>query len=255
MARLDGKIAVITGGAGGIGFAAASLFVSEGAKVLIVDVNEEALKKSVAALGTGVADYFVADVSTVEGNQGMVQKAVDRFGRIDVFLANAGIEGVIRPLTDYPVEVFDKVISVNVRGIFLGLKSVIPVMAKNGGGSIVCTSSIAGLIGSAGMTAYIASKHAVIGLMRTAAVEVAPLKIRVNTVNPGPIETRMMRSIEQGAAPSAPEQVKKGFEGLVPMGRYGLPEEVAKLMLFLASDESSYCNGGVYVTDGGFTTG
>lgn len=255
MARLDGKVAIITGGAGGIGFAAAQLFVGEGAKVLLVDVNEEALNSAVEKLGHDVADCYVADVSTVEGNQGMVAKVLERWGKVNVFLANAGIEGTVRPLPDYPVETFDKVLAINVRGVFLGLKHVIPVMAQGGGGSIVCTSSIAGLIGSAGMAAYIASKHAVIGLMRTAAVEVGKMGIRVNTVNPGPVETRMMRSIEETAAPGAADQVKKGFEGLVPMGRYALPEEVAKLMLFLASDESSYSNGGVYVIDGGFTTG
>jgi NAD(P)-dependent dehydrogenase (short-subunit alcohol dehydrogenase family) len=253
MGRLDGKVAIITGGSGGIGTAAAKRFIAEGCKVLLVDIHEGALQQVVAELGNESADYFVADVSTPEGNQGMVKKTLERFGKVNVFLANAGIEGTIKPIPEYPVETFDRVLAINVRGVFLGLQNVIPAMLQAGGGSIIITSSVAGLIGSPGFSAYVTSKHAVIGLMRCAALEFGGAGIRVNTVNPGPIETRMMRSIEEMAAPGAGDQVKQGFLAQVPLKRYGYPEEVAQLMLFLASDESSYSNGNTYVMDGGFT--
>jgi len=159
--------------------------------------------------------------------------------------------GNIKPIPDYPLEVFDRVIAVNVRGVWLGLKHVIPAMAKGGGGSIVITSSTAGIHGYAGASAYVTRKHAVVGMMRTAALECAPFKIRVNTVNPAPIETRMMRSLEEQFVPGHPGQAKEQMQSTIPLGRYGQPEEVAEVMLFLASDQSSFCTGGIYMVDGG----
>ena len=162
------------------------------------------------------------------------------------------------------MDVFDRVLAVNVRGVWLGLKYAIPAMQRRGGGSIVITSSTAGLRGTAGTSAYTTSKHAVIGLMRSAALECSALNIRVNTVNPAPIETRMMRSLEQqraenaeraGDANATPEQIKAAGASRIPLRRYGEPEEVARLMLFLASDESSFCTGGVYSVDGGVSAG
>ena len=197
MARLAGKIALITGGAGGIGQAAAKLFAAEGARVVLVDLDEAELQNAVQTIGEDVASYAVADVTQPEQVQSYVNSAVERWGGIDIFLANAGIEGALYPIPDYPIDIFDQVIAVNVRGVWLGLKYVIPVIRGRGGGSIVITSSTAGIGGSAGISAYVTSKHAVIGLMRTAALECAPLNIRVNTVNPAPIETRMMRSLEE----------------------------------------------------------
>jgi NAD(P)-dependent dehydrogenase (short-subunit alcohol dehydrogenase family) len=264
MARLTGKVAIITGGAGGIGRAAARLFVSEGAKVLLVDLDEQALQQAVAGAGSDSASYVVADTTQPDQVQRFVDTAVERYGGIDVFLANAGIEGRVLPIPEYPVDVFDQVIAVNVRGVWLGLKSVIPVMQQRGGGSIVITSSTAGIRGTAGTSAYTTSKHAVIGMMRSAALECAPLGIRVNTVNPAPIETRMMRSIEQMRAEQAersgdvtmtPDQIKAIGASRVALQRYGQPEEVARVMLFLASDESSFCTGGVYMVDGGVSAG
>jgi NAD(P)-dependent dehydrogenase (short-subunit alcohol dehydrogenase family) len=152
------------------------------------------------------------------------------------------------------VEDFDRLLAVNVRGVLLGLKYALPRMAERGGGSIMITSSVAGLVGFAGLSPYVASKHAVIGLMRTAALEGAPLGIRVNTIHPGPIANRMMQSLETQVAPDDPTQAHAGFEQLVPMGRYGTNDEIAQLALFLASDASSYCTGNCFVADGGLVT-
>ncbi len=251
MGKLDGRVAVITGGSGGIGRAAAKRFVDEGANVLLVDLEERALRSAVDAIGGNHAGFVCADVTGDDDTQRYVKTAVERYGRIDIYLANAGIEGNIKPITEYPIEVFDRVIAVNVRGVWLGLKHVIPVMAKGGGGSIVITSSTSGIHGYAGVSAYVTSKHAVIGMMRTAALECAPLKIRVNTVNPAPIETRMMRSLEEQFVPGHPGQAKEQMQATIPLGRYGQPEEVADVMLFLASDQSSFCTGGIYMVDGG----
>jgi NAD(P)-dependent dehydrogenase (short-subunit alcohol dehydrogenase family) len=261
MARLTGKVALITGGSGGIGRAAARLFAEEGARLLLVDLDESQLDDVLAGLPSGTASSVVADTTQPDQVQQFVQTAVDRYGTIDIFLANAGIEGHVRPIPEYPVDVFDRVMAVNVRGVWLGLKYVIPVMTQRGGGSIVITSSTAGIRGSAGLSAYVTSKHAVIGLMRTAAMECARLGIRVNTVNPAPIETRMMRSLEEllagdvGGGSESLERIKEKTAAGIPLGRYGEPEEVARMMLFLASDESSFCTGGVYMVDGGTSGG
>jgi NAD(P)-dependent dehydrogenase (short-subunit alcohol dehydrogenase family) len=261
MVRLAGKVAIITGGAGGIGRAAGRLFVEEGARVLLVDLDAAALRDAVESIGGESASYAVADVTEPEQVEHFVQTAVERYGGVDIFLANAGTEGRPGPIPDSPVENFDRVMAVNVRGVWLGLKYVIPAMRQRGGGSIVITSSTAGIGGRAGGSAYVTSKHAVIGLMRSAAMECAPLGIRVNTVNPAAIETRMMRSIEEmiaenrGGGSEMIEQIKASLAATIPLGRYGQPEEVARMMLFLASDESSYCTGGVYMVDGGMSGG
>ena len=253
MKRLEGKVAVITGGAGGIGAATGRLFAEEGARVLLVDLAAEALQQAVQAIGHEHVSAVVADVTRAEQVQHYVQTAIDRYGGIDVFFANAGVEGAVALITEYPDDVFDRVMAVNVRGVWLGLKHVMARMQQRGGGSIIITSSIAGVRGSPGMAPYSTSKHAVIGLMRSAALAGAAHGIRVNTVNPAQIETRMMRSIEAAIDPAAPERAKAEREARIPMKRYGLPEEVARLALFLASDESGYCTGGVYMVDGAFT--
>ena len=261
MARLEGKVALITGATGGIGGAAARLFAEEGARVALVDLDEAALRETVRSIGEDKASYTVADVTQPDQTQAYVSEAVNRWGGIDAYLANAGIEGTLSPIPDYPVDVFDRVMAVNVRGVWLGIKYVTPVMQQRGGGSIVITSSTAGIGGTADMSAYTTSKHAVIGLMRTAAIEGAPLGIRVNTVNPSPIETRMMRSIEEmrvaalDDASVTVELAKQSFADRIPLQRYGDPTEVARMMLFLASDDSSFCTGGVYMVDGGRSAG
>ena len=253
MKRLEGKVAVVTGGAGGIGIATAKKLVSEGARLLLVDLSDAQLREAARTIGSEAATICTGDVSKPEDNERMIRTAVDRYGGVDVLVANAGIEGTVKPIPEYPVETFDKVIAVNVRGVWLGLKYAIPEIAKRGGGSIVVLSSIAGLHGFAGVSPYVTSKHAVIGMVRTAALECAPMKVRVNTVNPSPIETRMMRALEEGFAPGGAVEAKKGFEAIIPLARYGTPEEVADLVCFLASDESRFCTGGVYSVDGGMS--
>ena len=253
MSRLDNKIAIITGGAAGIGLATARRFVAEGARVMLVDIAGDALDAAVAELGSDNAASMVADVTSETEVEAYVQKAVSHYGKVDVFFNNAGIEGAVAPLPDYPTDMFDRVIAVNVRGAWLGLKYVIPEMLKSGGGSIICTSSMAGLKGAPKLSAYIASKHAVVGMMKSAALEVASKNIRINTINPAPIATRMIEAIESGFAPGAEANVKKKMEAGVPMHRYGTPEEVADLVLFLASDESSYCTGTCFSIDGGMS--
>ena len=261
MARLEGKVAVITGATGGIGSAAARLFTDEGARVALVDLDEAALRETVRSIGEDKASYTVADVTQPEQTQAYIDAAVDRWGGIDVLLANAGIEGVLSLITDYPIDIFDRVMAVNVRGVWLGIKYAVPAMRERGGGSIVITSSTAGIGGTPEMSPYGASKHAVIGLMRTAALEYAADGIRVNTVNPAPIETRMMRSIEEMRVAAMDDSkvttdvIKQAAADRLPLQRYGEPEEVARLMLFLSSDDSSFCTGGVYMVDGGRSAG
>jgi len=254
MGRLNNKVVVLTGAGSGIGLATVKLFVQEGAKLMLAGRNEAALASAVKMAGDANAKYIVADVSKPEDNERLIKAAEERFASIDVFIANAGVEGATAPIVDYPIEAFDEVMAINVRGVFLGLKYAIPALKKRVGGSIIITSSIGGVKARGqGNSGYITSKHAEIGLMRTAALECAPFNIRVNCVLPGPTETRMIRNIEEGRSPGAPEKAREMILSGLPLKRYGTPEEIANLMLFLASDESSICTGGVYLADGGLS--
>ncbi len=253
MTRLANKTTVITGGAGAIGRAAAKLFVEEGAHVVLVDIEEAALRQAADTIGGEQVSFVVADVTTLADTQRFMKAALDRHGRVDIFLANAGIEGVTKPIVEYPLETFDRVWAVNVRGVFLGLQQVIPIMSEQGGGSIVITSSIFGYKGKVGSSVYSASKHAVIGLMRSAAMECAPLGIRVNAINPAYIDGPMMQRVVESADPDASQQLRERLERQVPLARYGTPDEVAHLLVFLASDESRFCTGGIYPVDGGMS--
>lgn len=254
MGKLNGKTAIITGAAGGIGAAVARSFLSEGANVTIVDLDRAAVDQVAQSLESNRVLAVAADVSKAEDTERYVSETLARFGGLQVLVANAGIEGRVCPMADYPLEEFDRVLSVNVRGVWLAIRTAARHFKQHPGGSIIATSSVAGLIGSPGLSAYVASKHAVIGIVKSAALELAPFGVRVNSINPGPIENRMMRSIENQAAPDAPEQVKQGFASQVALGRYGTNEEIANLALFLASEDSSYCTGSVFVADGGFTS-
>ena len=253
MLGLKDKVAVITGGSGGIGSATAKIFLSQGAKVLLVDLDEDSLKAVVTDLGSAEVSYCVADVSQEADTKKYIETAVERYGKLDILFSNAGVEGVVQPLAAYPEDVFDKVMAVNLKGVWLSIKHAFPFMEKNGGGSIIITSSTAGLKGALNVVAYAASKHGVIGVMRTAAQEGAPFKIRVNSIHPGPVDNRMMRSLEEGYVPGAAEEAKKMFELTIPLGRYVTCEEVGQAVLFLASDESAFVTGATYVVDGGVT--
>ncbi|KAB7731080.1 glucose 1-dehydrogenase [Rudanella paleaurantiibacter] len=252
MKKLKGKVAVITGGAGSIGKITAKLFLDEGARVMLVDLSEEALKSAADELGgSEQVAWCAADVSQSADVQQYVNQTVERFGKIDVFFNNAGIEGVVKPIEDYPEDVFDKIVAVNIKGVWLGAKYVLPQM--NDGGSMIITSSVAGINGSPFVSAYITSKHANVGIMRAVAVEAAPRKIRVNSVHPSPVDNRMMRSLEEGFAPGHGTEAKKGLEATIPLGRYAQPEEIGQLVLFLASDDSKFITGTMQVIDGGLS--
>lgn len=252
MGRLQDKVVIITGAARGIGAAAAKLFAAEGAKLMLADVLAEPLQGVAKEIGAQAATS-ITDVTDETAVRKLVGDTVARYGRVDAALLNAGIEGVVKTFEDYPTEMFDKVMAINVRGVWLGLKYLMPAMEKTGG-SIVITSSTSGIRATPNMSPYTASKHAVIGLMRSAAIEGSDKNIRVNTVNPSPIDTPMIKSLEamRGVASGGNDQpMARG----TPLGRYGKPEEVARLMLYLASDESSFCTGGVYMVDGGVSAG
>ena len=216
----------------------------------MVDINEKALSKTIEDLGSENAAYFVADVTNEKEVEAYIQVAIQKYGKIDGFFNNAGVEGVVKPITEQTEEEFRQVLDVNVIGVWLGIKHMFKAM-KDTGGSIVITSSVAGLQGTAGMVAYTASKHAVIGIMRNAALEGADMNIRVNSVHPGPIDNRMMRSLEEGFAPGAGDAVKAQFEQIIPLKRYGTSEDVANLVVFLLSDASNYLTGAQYRVDGG----
>lgn len=254
VSRFEGKVAVITGAAGDIGRAAARRFASEGASVVLVDLAGSPLEESVAAVerAGGEAHAVTADVTRAAEVEGFVQAATARFGAIDYFFNNAGIEGAVLPLTDYPEDDFDRVMAVNVKGVWLGLKYVGAAMRERGdGGAIVNTSSVAGLGGVRNQIAYGTSKHAVVGITKTAALEFARDGIRVNAVCPAPIETSMMRSIERQSNPDDPDQARQRMAGSNPMQRYGEPEEVAALVAYLCSADASFLNGAIVPVDGG----
>lgn len=254
MKRLQDKIALITGGAAGIGLATARLFLDEGASVVLVDLGKDDLAAAEEGLEGDILTV-TADVSSPDDTARYVRETLDRFGRIDVFFNNAGIEGKVAPLVKQKIEDFDRVMAVNVRGAFLGLQHVLPVMVAQKSGSIINISSIAGLKGSPNVAPYITSKHAVVGLTRAAAIEAAPDNVRVNSVHPSPVNTRMMRSLEDGFSPGHGDAVKDQLTATIPLGRYGESADIAALVLFLASDEAAFITGAQYPVDGGMAAG
>jgi NAD(P)-dependent dehydrogenase (short-subunit alcohol dehydrogenase family) len=253
--QFNGKVAVITGAGNGIGRQTALAFAQRGAKVLVVDKDAGGAERTAGTIRQqgGDARASVADVTRSEHVQAYVKEALDAYGRIDCFFNNAGIEGKVAPIVDYDEAVFDQVIGVNVKGVFLGMRHVLPVMLKQKSGAIVNTASVAGLVGTPGISAYVASKHAVIGLTKTAAGEVARGGVRVNAVCPGPVDTRMIHSLESQINPADPASVGQRYQAALPIGRYGTPEEVANIVLFLCSDLASNITGAQYVVDGGRT--
>jgi NAD(P)-dependent dehydrogenase (short-subunit alcohol dehydrogenase family) len=252
--RLDGKVAIVTGAAGVIGTATMRLLAERGARIVAVDRKAAELHAAIKDLPASAQALAVtADVSDEDEVAGYVRATTDRFGTIDVFYNNAGIEGDVAPITNYSLATFRKVLDVNVVGVFLGMKHVLPVMLKQNSGSIINTASIAGLIGSPHIAVYSASKHAVIGLTKSASWECTGTNVRVNCVCPGMIDSRMLSAIIQGRNPgNAPTPNEKIVER-IPARRLGLASEVASIVAFLASDEASYVSGSAYTVDGGRT--
>jgi NAD(P)-dependent dehydrogenase (short-subunit alcohol dehydrogenase family) len=250
-----GKVAIVTGGANGIGRATSLGFAQYGAKVVVVDRDGAGAKGVAGAIEQkgGQAISVTADVTKTADVQAYVKAALDRFGRIDCFHNNAGVEGTITPIAEYDEAMFDQVMGVNVKGVFLGLRHILPVMIQQKSGSVVNTASIAGLVGSPNMAPYVASKHAVIGITKAVAGEVAGHGIRVNAVCPGPVDTRMIHSVEQMINPNDPAGVGKRYTTAIPLGRYATADEIANTVLFLASDLASSITGAQYVVDGGRT--
>ena len=249
MGILDGKICIITGAAGSLGLASARRFTEEGARVMLVDRDRDALDAAVKALPEGRATAMFADVTNAKETAAYVNATVARWGLIDVLFSNAGISGVIRPVVDYPEDVFDAVIQVNLKGSFLACKYGLPGMRD--GGSIIMTSSVVGVTSDPGISAYAASKHGLIGLMRTVAKEAAPRRIRVNVVAPGPIDNDFQRTVESGLTQALGTDAGKFLDSVIPLGRHAKAEEVAESVLFLASDRSAFTTGSVLMADGG----
>ena len=251
--EFTGRVALITGGGGGIGRASALGFARCGAKVVVVDLDPtegEASAELVRQRG-GDARFVRADVTKSGDVQNYVKATLDTYGTIDCFFNNAGIEGKVAPTQEYDEAVFDAVISVNLKGVFLGMRHVLPVMLKQGRGAVVNTASVAGLFGGPGMAPYVASKHGVLGLTKVASADVARLGIRVNAVCPGPVETRMMRSLEAQRNPRDPRAVHHANSANTPTGRYATPEEVANAVMYLCSDLAGDITGTHLVIDGG----
>lgn len=252
MSQLQDKRIYVTGATGGIGGATARLLIERGARVFLSDFSSEVVDfaQQIGAVGGVAAD--VTDPASVKAS---VDAAAEALGGLDGMFLNAGTEGKVAPIQLAEAEVFERVFRINVLGVFFGLQAGIPHMLAAGGGSVVMTGSVASLVGSPGLAPYCTSKHALLGLMRTAAQELGPQGIRVNTVNPGPIDNRMMASIEHMAAPGSEAAVREGFSARVPLGRYGKSEEVAHMVAFLLSDDAAYCSGNPFLVDGGMRSG
>ena len=249
MTTMQGKVAMVTGASTGIGRAAALAFAREGAQVALGDVDGErgaATVAEVAALG-GEAIFIRADVSDAASVADLVRGTVDRFGRLDFAFNNAGIEGSQAPTADCTIENWNRTIAVNLTGVFLCMREEIPRMLEHGGGVIVNNSSVAGLVGFAGIPAYTASKHGILGLTKTAALEYAAQGIRVNAVCPGVINTEMITRFTHGDATAADQLL-----ATEPIGRLGTPDEIADAVVWLCSERASFVTGQALAVDGGF---
>lgn len=250
MPLMDNKCCIITGGAGSLGLASAKLLLSEGARVLLVDRSREDLDKAAEGLEEDKVLTATADVTDADQTKAYIGKAIDAWGQLDVLFSNAGVSGTNAPITDYPEDIFDNVISVNVKGSFLACKYAIPHMTS--GGSIIVTSSIMGVQARPNSVGYITSKHALVGMVRCVAREVAGKNIRVNILAPGPIDNEFQAIIEERITKTTGIDGTAMLNQMIPLGRHAQPDEVAKSVLFLASDQSSFSTGSVFMADGGF---
>ena len=249
MALLQDKVCIVTGGAGSLGLASARRFLAEGAKLMLTDLRNGDLTRAAAELASDRVKIFAADVTDAGAVKAMIACTVANWGKIDVVFSNAGIQGVVAPATDYPEDVFDRVMAVHVNGAFLTCKYALPQM--NDGGSIVITSSVVGAQAAPGSIAYATAKHAQVGLMRTLAREVARRGIRVNTLHPGPIDNSFQLEIEQGIGKMAEIDATDMLNQMIPLHRHAKPDEVAGSALYLASDLSSFVTGTMLMVDGG----
>jgi NAD(P)-dependent dehydrogenase (short-subunit alcohol dehydrogenase family) len=245
------KNVLITGAASGVGFAAAELLSADGATVVMLDRDAEMLADAAGRLGEDNVITKVLDVRSPSEIDAAIADVLNSIGRIDGAVLNAGIAGANMPLEDYPVDLFDEVVATNLRGVWLTLRAVVKPMKAAGAGSIVLTSSIQGLAALAGTTAYTTTKHAVVGMMKGAALELATFGVRVNTIHPGYVDTPMMQAIHEAVSPDDPSQFEAALASTVPMNRYAKPEEIARLIRFLLSDDSSYSTGSTFAADGG----
>lgn len=252
MTSMAGKTVLISGGAGSVGLATARLCIAEGARVMLADLDEDRLKQACDSLPPERAAWAVTDVGSPDAVRALIAATVDRLGRIDAIVSNAGTIGPIAPLADYDDDAFDDVLRVHLKGAFLLCKY--GLQAMNDGGSIVITSSVAGLRGDAGPFGYIAAKHAQVGLMRAVAKEAAHRRIRVNTVHPGPIDNSFQLEVEHRLTPVIGRDATDFFNDRIPLGRHGRPEEIAEAILFLVSDRSSFMTGSTLVADGGMSS-
>lgn len=243
---LKDKVALITGAASGIGESAAHLFAKSGAKLLLTDINEEKGKSLVAKIKSsgGEAVFYMADIARPEASEKSVAEAVKHFGKLDIAVNNAGIGGEQAATGEYSIAAWDKVISINLSGVFYGMRYQIPEMLKHGKGSIINVASILGNVGFANSAAYVAAKHGVVGLTKSAALEYSAKGIRVNSVGPAFIKTPLLKDLE--------EDLLKQLVNVHPIGRLEDPEEVAEILLWLASDRSSFATGAYYPIDGGY---
>ena len=251
MGRLDGKAAIITGGEGSIGMATARAFVAEGASVFLAGIAEPELKSGAAELG-GNAAWAVTDVTDSGQVKAAVDAALDRFGRLDVVVANAGVSGAIAPIAEYPEDAFDQTLAVHVRGAFLLCKHAVPHLAA--GASVIITSSVVGLMAAPHIAGYSTAKHAQVGLMRTLAAELAPRGIRVNTIHPGPVDNDFQHGIEVMATGADRDKAATIFNQMIPLARHAASTEIARAMLYLASDDSSFMTGATLAVDGGMSS-
>ncbi len=252
--RLNNKTAIVTGATGGIGAATSKRFLEEGANLVMVGRSEEKLLSLMKSLDNpSNAITCIADSKDESAISKCISRTYEQFGSVDIVMANAGTEGIVKPLTDFTIEEFNDVIDTNVIGVWLYMKYAFPIMQKQKSGSFIAVASTAGLVGFNGLCPYIASKHAVCGMVKTACLENGPMNVRVNALAPGPVANRMMDSIGEQLNPDDPSSVVDIVNGMVATNRYSTNEEIANLALFLGSDESSNCSGSVYVCDGGFT--